>query len=99
MLRSTTTSPHIVNGNPADVGEEVYDDIVETGGKTDVVPVVNKNITNAYEGIVVGVRGIRPLSMYPTDSYTPRFTPNEGTGHGETNIYYDYNTSSGMRDQ
>ena len=95
VCQSTTASPD-VNRNPAYVSEEIYDEIAEVDGETDdVVHAVNTTIPNTYQRLVVGVRGSRPVSMYPSYTDTPRFTPHEEAGYDkETNIADDYITTN-----
>ena len=95
VYQSTTASPH-VKSNQANIDEEIYDEIAEVDGKTDdVVHAVNTTIPNTYQRLVVGVRGSRPVSMYPSDIDTPRFTPHEEAGYDkETNIADDYITTN-----
>ena len=75
VYQSTTASSHIINGNPAYVSEDVYDKICEAGGKTSDVPAKSTTLT-PYERLVFGVRGIRPVSMYPSDIDAPWATDN-----------------------
>ena len=84
--QSSTTSPHVINGNPAYVGEEAFS----------VVRYVNVTGQKLSERRVAGVRDIRPVLTYTSDIDTPWATNNycdvpQGSHSSNPGVANEYN--------